>query len=331
MPPPNGRGPTWPTAGQNEEEQRRIAREVLAEAMPATAGEMYTANCPIGITVAFTRPVQAGDLTTLKDAFRSITRIYRSEGTIYAAFATTADRDAVLERLKGACDHQGDLQSPLTILPVDLGAQPAVAASPVAARPIAFGSQAVMEVDLQVATQPQAGLQLSPASGAKRARPDQEDPHDMARFAEEDSLERRFGEVNSRISLEVNNLKKDITNVGDKVAELATFIKAMPSTPATPWMLMPRGSKWSVPTGTCEKGSVFWVIARDGRFSPWAAYEVKVTGVAPNGAKLAFQGALLEERAVGDSGPGAPLGTIVEGETTDLWEEVEARNAVVGE
>ena len=53
--------------------------------------------------------------------------------------------------------------------------------------------------------------------------------------------------------------------------------------------------------------------------------------MAPNGAKLAFQGALLEERAVGDPGPGAPLGTIVEGETTDLWEEVEARNAVVGE
>ena len=172
---------------------------------------------------------------------------------------------------------------------------------------------------------------MSPASGAKRARPDQDDPHDVARFAEEDSLERRFGEVNSRISLEVNNLKKDITNVGDKVEELAKHIKSLPTTPAAPWLLMPRGSKWSAPAGKCEKGSVFWVIARAGRFSPWVVYEVKVTGVAPNGARLAFQGALLEERAVGDSGPGAPLGTIVEGETTDLWEEVEARNAVVGE
>ena len=303
---------------------------------------MYTANCPIGITVAFTRPVLTSDLTTLKDAFRSITRIYRSEGTIYAAFATAADRDAVLERLKGACDHQGDLSSPLTIRPVDLGIQPAVAASPVAARPIAFGSPAGMELDqvassnsAQVATRQeatqQAGLQLSPASGAKRARPDLEDPHDVARFAEEDSLERRFGEVNSRISLEVNNLKKDITNVGDKVEELAKHIKSLPTTPAAPWLLMPRGSKWSAPAGKCEKGSVFWVIARAGRFSPWVVYEVKVTGVAPNGARLAFQGALLEERAVGDSEPGAPLGIIVEGETTDLWEEVEARNAVVGE
>ena len=172
---------------------------------------------------------------------------------------------------------------------------------------------------------------MSPASGAKRARPDLEDPHDVARFAEEDSLERRFGEVNSRISLEVNNLKKDITNVGDKVEELAKHIKSLPTTPAAPWLLMPRGSKWSAPAGKCEKGSVFWVIARAGRFSPWVVYEVKVTGVAPNGAKLAFQGALLVERTVGDSGPGAPLGTIVEGETTDLWEEVEARNAVVGE
>ena len=219
----------------------------------------------------------------------------------------------------------------MTILPVDLGAQPAVAASPVAARPIAFGSPAVMDVDLQVATQPQAGLQLSPASGVKRARPDHSDQHDMARFEEEDALERRFGEVNSRISLEVGNLKKDITNIGDKLEELGSYIKTLPSAPSKPWMLMPRGSKWTAPTGVCEKGSLFWVIARDGRFSPWAAYEVRVTGVAPNGAKLAFQGALLEEKGVGDPGPGAPLGTIVEGETTDLWEEVEARNAVVGE
>jgi hypothetical protein len=124
-------------------------------------------------------------------------------------------------------------------------------------------------------------------------------------------------------------LKKDIDKIGEKMEELGGYIKSLPSTPSKPWELKVRGNKWTAPTGVCEKGALFWVIARDGRFSPWAAYEVRVTGVAPNGAKMAFQGALLEELGAGDPGPGAPLGPIVEGETTDLWEEVEARNSVL--
>ena len=139
-PPPYGRGPTWPTAAQTEEEQRRVAREVLAEAMPARAGELYRSNCPIGITVTFTRTVQAEDVSTLREAFRSIVRIYRSEGTIFAGFNTTEDRNAVLKRLEGACDHQGNLSTPLVVLPIDSAASPSAPASPTAARPIAFGN-----------------------------------------------------------------------------------------------------------------------------------------------------------------------------------------------
>ena len=181
-------------------------------------------------------------------------------------------------------------------------------------------------MDLQVATQPPSGLQVSPAPGQKRPRPDPTDVHELARYEEEDALERRFGQVDARISHEVGKLQKDIDKIGGKMEELSGYIKSLPSTPSKPWELMGRGKKWTTPPGSCEKGAIFWVIARDGRFSPWAPYAVRVTGVAPNGAKVAFQGALLEELGGGDRGP---LGPIVEGETTDLWEEVEARNSVL--
>ena len=107
---------------------------------------------------------------------------------------------------------------------------------------------------------------------------------------------------------------------------MGEYIKAMPPNPGKPWDLKARGKKWTPPPGVCEKGALFWVVARDGRFEPWAPYAIRITGVAPVGSKVAFQGALLEEVGAGDR---VPLGPMVEGETTDLWEEVEARNSVL--
>ena len=66
---------------------------------------------------------------------------------------------------------------------------------------------------------------------------------------------------------------------------------------------------------------MFWVVARNGRFEPWAPYVIRLTGIAPVGGVMAFQGAILEE--------GVPLGPLVEGEEKDLWDEVEARNSVL--
>ena len=124
----------------------------------------------------------------------------------------------MLKRMEGACDHQGDLSTPLVILPIDAPASPTTPANPPAAQPISFGTAPTgMEEDLQVATQAAGGLEVSPAPGQKRQRPDPEDIHEVARYEEEDALERRFGQVDARISHEVGKLREDIDKIGDKV------------------------------------------------------------------------------------------------------------------
>ena len=60
-------------------------------------------------------------------------------------------------------------------------------------------------------------MEVSPAPGQKRQRPDPSDVHEMARYEEDDALERRFGQVDARIPHEVGKLREDIDKIGDKV------------------------------------------------------------------------------------------------------------------
>ena len=98
-----------------------------------------------------------------------------------------------------------------------------------------------------MATQTASRLVISPAPGQKRQRPDPEDIHEVARYEEEDALERRFGQVDARISHEVGKLREDIDKIGDRVEQLGEYIKAMPAAPSKPWDLKARGKKWTTP------------------------------------------------------------------------------------
>ena len=151
--------------------------------------------------------------------------------------------------------------------------------------------------------------------------PDPEDTHEVQRYQEEDNLERGFGQGDARISQEVGKLKVDIDSMNSKLSDLSTFIKKMPINPGKPWDLKARTKKWTTPTQPCEKDAVFWVVARNGRFDPWAPYAIRVIGIAQVSGKMAFQGAILEE--------GERAGPLVEGGGEDLWDEVEARNFVL--
>ena len=66
--------PHIPSLAQQEESQRRITREMIAEAIPARAGQLYRNNCTPGLSVTFTRDATERDVTTLREAFQSMGR-----------------------------------------------------------------------------------------------------------------------------------------------------------------------------------------------------------------------------------------------------------------
>ena len=155
-------------------------------------------------------------------------------------------------------------------------------------------------------------MEISSPGGQKRQRPDPEDPQDVIRWQDEGDIERRFGQVDARISKEVGKLKVDIDSMNDKLTDLSTFIKKMPVNPGKPCEVKARTKKWPTPTHPCEKGAEFWVVARNGRFDSWAPHAIKVLGIAQVSGKMAFQGAILGDgERVGpqvEGGGGGPMG-----------------------
>ena len=177
-------------------------REMIAEAIPTRAGQLYRNSCIPGLSVTFTRDATERDVTILREAFRSMVRAYRSERTIYARFRSTEERNVVLKRMEGACDHQGDLSTPMVILPIDAQANIGPA-NPPAQKPISFGTASTgMDEDPQPVTQPASGLEISSPGGQKRQSPDPEDLHEVQRYQDEDDIEGRSGQVDARISRE---------------------------------------------------------------------------------------------------------------------------------
>ena len=65
-PPSYGRGPAWPNMALQEEDQKRITREIIAEAIPARAGQLYRNNCTPDLSITFTRDAMERDYSACR-------------------------------------------------------------------------------------------------------------------------------------------------------------------------------------------------------------------------------------------------------------------------
>ena len=98
---------------------KTAVREIMAESMSDQAPAWWTTVCTPGITVDFAREVTMQGMTGLQQGFHSIVRAYRVKRKLHAGFRHVADRDTVLEKLKGATDNQGASSTPLVVQPIN--------------------------------------------------------------------------------------------------------------------------------------------------------------------------------------------------------------------